>query len=186
MIKKEVKMLYFEWIYETVCNQRRHSYRKLLQHLYSIPFQYVLEMDGNRAADGEDLRYRFGRDYYGENSQARNAIVATYLDDEPCSVLEMMAALAIRCEESIMENDIYGDRTSLWFMLMIENLGLAYMYDSRYDKDKVDEIIQVFMDRQYDREGHGNLFTIDGYSGDLRRVEIWYQMHAYLNAYYRE
>lgn len=186
MTKREIKNVYFEWIYELVCDGRKHSYRKLLRHLYSVPFQIAMEMDGNRAFDGEDLRYRFGREYYGESNPNRNAIVANYLDDEPCSVLEMMAALAIRCEEHIMSNDNYGDRTSLWFMLMIENLGLLKMYDSRYDEDAVDDILYDFMYRHYDREGHGNLFTIDGYEGDLRRMEIWYQMHAYLNRYFEE
>lgn len=33
---------------------------KLLRHLHNIDFQYMLPMDGNRAEDGIDLRYRFG------------------------------------------------------------------------------------------------------------------------------
>ena len=186
MTRREVKNVYFEWIYSTVCDQKRHSYRKLLRYLYSMQFQVVMDMDENRSYDGEDLRYRFGREYYGENNPNRNAIVASYLDDEPCSVLEMMAALAIRCEEHIMSNDKFGDRTSLWFMLMLENLGLMGMYDSRFDEQYVDDIIYNFMYRHYDREGHGNIFTIEGYEGDLRCMEIWYQMHAFLSAYFEE
>ena len=35
--------------------------------------------------------------------------------NEPCSVLEMILALAIRCEDTIMANVRYGDRTTQWF-----------------------------------------------------------------------
>lgn len=63
MTEIELNNEYFEWMCQLVCNERysrRLSYQKLLRHLHNIDFQYMLPMDGNRAEDGIDLRYRFG------------------------------------------------------------------------------------------------------------------------------
>jgi len=53
----------------------------------------MLPMDGNRAEDGIDLRYRFGYEKEYEGST-----IASYLDNSPCSVLEMLIALAFRAK----------------------------------------------------------------------------------------
>ena len=124
---------------------------------------------------GIDLRYRFGY----ENSY-ENTMISSYLDNSPCSVLEMLIALAIRCEEHIMD-DRYRNRTGQWFWGMIENLGLRKMTDARFDEDYADEIIQRFLDRRYKRNGEGGLFTVEHCRRDLRTVEIWYQMCWYLD-----
>ena len=170
----ELRQLYFDWLYQTVCDDRIHT--KLLSQLFDTPFTYILEMDGNRAADGEDLRYRFGR----ENGY-RDSLIATELDDRPCSVLEMMIALALRCEEHIMADDELGDRTGQWFWNMIVSLGLGTMTDTRYNADKVTDILNRFMQREYNRDGSGSLFTIERCRQDMRNIEIWYQMCMYLD-----
>ena len=110
MRHKNVEQEYFEWLYDLVCDNRYsegYSYRKLLSYLHDVEFTYTIPKDSNRAEDGLDLRYRFayntGREYAEE-----------YLDG-PCSVLEMMVALAIRCEECIMDDPKYGNRTGQWF-----------------------------------------------------------------------
>ena len=171
---QSIRAEYFNWIYQLVCDDTVHT--KLLSHLFDTPFQYILEMDGNRAADGENLRYRFGREVgYAD------AVVASELDTGPCSVLEMMVALSVRMEEHIMEDDELGDRTGQWFWNMIVSLGLGTMTDTRYDADYVDMVLQRFMDRDFDRDGHGSLFTIEDARQNMRNIEIWYQMCAYLD-----
>lgn len=172
---------YFEWMYHLVCKNRytrRRSYRKLLSRLHSIDFIYIIGMDGNRAEDGVNLRYRFGY----ENGY-RDSMIAAYLDNKSCSVLEMLVALAIRCEEHIMEDSDIGDRTGEWFWLMIENLGLRDMNDARFDRRYVDETIDIFLNREYKRNGEGGLFIVKDCHRDLRSVEIWYQMCWYLDKY---
>ena len=98
MDRDELNNLYFEWMYRLVCNNktssRNKSYRKLLMHLHTKEFTYIIGMDSNRYEDGIELRYRFGR----ENSY-HEAIIASCLDTRPCSVLEMLIALSIRCED---------------------------------------------------------------------------------------
>lgn len=180
MTNNELNNLYFEWMYQFVCDDlpysKKQSYRKLLFRLHDIEFDYSIPMDGNRAEDGINLRYRFG-----DEKSIHQAMIASYLDDKPCSVLEMLIALAIRCEEHIMDDPDIGNRTGQWFGGMIDNLGLGSMYDENFDRDYVDEKIGIFLNRDYERNGKGGLFTVKHCKYDLRTVEIWYQMCWYLD-----
>ena len=177
MIRDDVSNAYFEWLFDLVCGKRysnRTSYRKLLMHLHNKEFRYLLLRDENRAEDGVDLRYRFS---YIHNIDD----VELYLDG-PCSVLEMMVALAIKCERDIMDDPNVGDRTTQWFWYMITNLGLGSMSDDRFDKVFVDGVIECFLDRDYEPNGRGGLFTIRNCNCDLRTVEIWHQLLWYLDS----
>lgn len=170
---------YFDWMYRLVCDERfskRLSYRKLLAYLYDTEFIFVLDMDANRAEDGTDLRFRFGY----ENSLDQAAI-ERYLDNKPCSVLEMMIALSIRCEEHIMSDSNAGNRTGQWFWNMVVNLGLGPMSDAKFDRETASQIIDRFLHRQYAPDGKGGLFTITNCRYNLRTVEIWYQAMWYLD-----
>ena len=168
-----VKNDYFEWIYRMVVKTDGPpsiSYRKLLMALHNTPFVYSIPMDENRASDGIDMRYRF----------TFEDDVDRYLNG-PCSVLEMMVALAIRCEENIMDDPKKGDRTSHWFWTMVINMGLGAMTDLRFDKDYVTETVTRFLNRQYDYYGKGGLFTVKNPDRDMCKVEIWWQLCWYLN-----
>lgn len=166
-------------MYDLVCDNqfsRRLSYRKLLEYLYHTDFIYIIGLDANRAEDGVNLRYRFGHELGYPDAEISNI-----LDDRECSILEMMVALAIRCEEHIMDDPDIGNRTGQWFWNMIENLELDTMTDTKFDINYVDEIIDRFLNREYGRNGEGGLFTIRNCRYDLRCEEIWYQMMWYLD-----
>jgi hypothetical protein len=111
--------------------------------------------------------------------QFYNTIICSL--DGPCSVLEMMIALAVRCEEHIMDDPNIGNRTGQWFWGMIVNLGLGAVTDERYDARLVDERIGRFLNRDYEPNGRGGLFTVRNCKYDLRDVEIWYQLCWYLD-----
>lgn len=141
MFRDQIINDYFEWLWNfTKC--RGHSQnRKIITLLHNIEFRYSIPMDANREEDGIDLRYRFITEVgIPKNYQE----VYAYLDG-PCSVLEMMIALAIRCEESIMDDPDIGDRTSEWFWLMMKNLGLDYMSDRKFDRDIAEEKYLYFL-----------------------------------------
>lgn len=176
MTKNRVESDYFEWMYEMLCGDKypsETSYRKLLGYLHSVEFTYTIWKDENRAIDGENLRRQFAHQY----EEVRDA--DRYITG-PCSVLEMMIALAIRCE-SIMDDSEIGDRTAEWVWRMILNLGLGYMRDDRYDPDKVRDIVIRFLEREYEPDGRGGLFRIRDCEDDLRNVEIWVQLMWYLD-----
>ena len=168
---------YFEWLCEAVDIKRfdkQVSYRKLLVRLLDIEFTWFVPYDDNRADDGIKLRRHFALE--------RDDISITKYLSGPCSVLEMMVALAIRCEKTIMDNAQYGNRTGQWFWGMIHNLGLSPMIDSDFDRNYVDEVITRFLNRDYEPNGKGGLFTIRHCNCDLRTVEIWRQLNWYLGS----
>lgn len=170
---------YFEWMYHIVCDGRyseSHSYRKLLSYLHRTPFRWEIPKDVNRAEDGTELRYRFAYENYMDETEVQEELRG------PCSVLEMMLALAIRCEETIMDDPNIGDRTSQWFWKMVVNLGLGPMVDRKFDQQYVEEVISRFLDREYDADGHGGLFVVRDCGCDLRDVEIWTQAMWFLDS----
>jgi hypothetical protein len=151
-----------------------------MNYLYTTEFVYVMPMDGNRYADGIDLRYRFG---YENGIEA--PIIASCLDNNPCSIFEMMVALAFRCEEHITYNPGNGLMSGRWFWMFIKNLGLLDMSDTRFDEEYVNSVIWRFLDRQYEPDGEGGLICIKNCPYDMRSMEIWYQMQRYLSEYRR-
>lgn len=179
MSRNEMREEYFKWLCDFVYDKKRMSrglsYNKMFSYLFDTPFSYILPMDGNRAEDGIDLRYRYGR----ENG-ITDAAVATRLDNRDCSVLEMMVALALRVEDQIMTNPDIGNRVGQWFWDMIVSMGIN-MTDNQFDYDRAKKIMWRFLHRTYKRNGEGGLFTIHDPSKDMRVTDIWYQMNFYLN-----
>lgn len=171
---------YFDWLCGLVCHRSGDvSYRKLLVYLHSVPFRWSIPKDENRAEDGISLRWRFSL----ANGYEEDADIVMDMLYGPCSVLEMMVALAISCEGFMDDPDI-GDRTRQWFWGMITNLGLSSMYDTRYNRPLVEETIERLLDREYEPDGAGGLFRIRDCDRDLRDVEIWYQLCWYLDRYF--
>ena len=168
---------YFNWLYNLACSDRYDkpiSYKKLLAQLHSTIFRYSIQRDENRAEYGINLRRLFAYDYTDIKCADK------YLTG-PYSVLEMMLALSIQCEE-IMDDTAYGDRTRQWFWGMVTNLGLGDMTDNHYDKKYVSRVLERFLDRDYEADGRGGLFRIKNCADDLRDIEIWVQMLWYLDS----
>lgn len=168
---------YFDWLCEIIDSKRfskQVSYRKLLMRLHDIEFTWFIPHDDNRADDGIQLRRRF--------ALVRDDMSLSNYIQGPCSVLEMMVALAIRCEETIMDDALMGNRTGQWFWGMIHNLGLTPMTNSKFDRKFVDDVIARLLNRDYEPDGTGGLFTVRRCSHDLRTVEIWCQLSWYLGS----
>lgn len=181
-MRERINEEYFEWLYELVYKYRRHSgpdngFRILLSYLHNTEFRYLIPRDRDRAEEGVYLRYRFA------SACTHDGLYQTITDclRGPCSVLEMMVALALHCEENIMDDPSMGDRTGQWFWEMIVNLGLGSMTDNRFDEEYVEEVIDRFLDREYEPDGRGGLFRIRGCDVDLTTVEIWHQLNWYIN-----
>ena len=177
MYEERINDEYFEYLCELVDTNRyakQVSYRKLLMHLHNIEFTWFVPHDDNRADDGIQLRRGFAMD--------RDDMSLLQYIGGPCSVLEMMVALAVRCEKTIMDNALMGDRTGQWFWGMIHNLGLSSMRDSNFNRDRVDDVIARLLNREYEPDGRGGLFTVKNCTYDMRRVEIWCQLSWYLDS----
>ena len=176
MHENNVTIDYFDWMYNLVCRNRYSkdsSFKKLFSYLNDTKFTYSIRMDLNRAKDGTELRRRYANEFKIANIYDRIC--------GPCSVLEMMIALAIRCEETIMDDENFGDRTDQWFWDMMKNLGLGHMDDDEFDEEYVSDVVTRFLNRDYEPDGRGGLFFVRNCDIDLRDVEIWIQMLWYLD-----
>lgn len=183
----DIKKLYLEWLSKLVCTDRLHrykDYKQLMLYLFNRKFYWLLELDEDRAVDGLDLRERFIDEYNERNVYSMSSYDAkelySHLDDE-CSVLEMLIALSLRCEETIIGDPDLGDRTYIWFWSMLRNLDIDDMTDDRYNESCLDEIIDILLEREYEPNGEGGLFSLYNCRHDLREVEIWYQLCWYLD-----
>lgn len=180
-LQNMVENQYFDWLYDYVCKNRSHngtSYRKLLATLHDIEFIFSIPNDVNRAHDGVDLRYRFSL-WFEEKEELSLPCAIT----GPCSVLEMIVALAIRCEETIMDDTRYGDRTGQWFWNMLSNMEIGFMTDDIYDREFVRKKVNIFLHRNYEPNGKGGLFYIRDCADDLTNYEIWTQLCWYLDKF---
>lgn len=171
---------YFTWLRGFVYGElfaTGRSFDRLLALLHNIEFTYSIPMDQNRANDGISLRYRYA--ITGECPYSVDDVLNTI--DGPCSVLEMMIALALRCEEDIMDDPGIGDRVKQWFWGMIVNLGLGGLHDDNFDQEYVEQVILRLLNRDYECNGKGGLFTVKRPYRDLREVEIWTQLLWFLD-----
>jgi hypothetical protein len=123
--------------------------------------------DDNRAQDGLDLRADFLRESHLEPDE--------FWGREGCSVLEMLIAFSRRAE---FETDI---PLREWFWKLVDNLGLYECNDATDpDPNFVTEVIERFVFRTYDHNGHGGLFPLRHTPNDQREVEVWYQFSEYV------
>lgn len=168
MANRNLRKEYFKWLRRFV-SPNDISYDKLLTALHKTEFTWTISMDENRAVDGMGLRRRFCYENHISYDKAASRL------DGPCSILEMMVALADRCEERIMSDPDIGDRTADWFWGMIKSLGLEEMSDDNFDSGRFKEIVRIFLERCYAPDGKGGLFHVQIPRYDMRTVEIWVQ-----------
>lgn len=145
-------------------------YRRLASWLLAKPFTSDIVGDRNRIADGVELRYGY--------SDALNGV---------CRVLEVLVAM---CQKMVyMADGMVPNRENLeseWFFIMIENLGVASLTDDIWDQSASDaeeimtEHIGIWLRREYDYDGSGGIFPLEHPRDDQAKVELWYQMNAYL------
>lgn len=168
-------MLYFDWLVDYIKTSSSSKYSKLLSLLFDIPFQYTYEMDENRAKDGISLRELYSRHYPNDE-------FSLWSITHGCSWLEMMIALAVRCEDIMCEPD--KDTTSKWFWGMIDSLYLSDQIDDRFDSKTVIVALERVKSHLYRADGFGGLFYVPGLiGGDMRQQEIWNQAMLYLGQF---
>lgn len=158
--------VYFKWLCAKVLERNGRNYRRLLHILHSTEFVAVVPADKHRISDGIELR----QDFYRETLENRDPL----WEELPCSVLEVLIAFAQRAEFQT------GKSVRDWFWEMCANLQLdQFRQVNRDDFPLIEEILDTFIHRDYDRKGYGGLFPIPVTKNDQRRIEIWYQFCEY-------
>lgn len=180
MLGKEVTMYYgdyFDWLCELI-NLRPGMYDILIHELYSIDFKWVIDLDQNRADDGIIVRY----DFHSKSSQSKD------LERKPCSVLEMIIALAMKMNY-LLDDEDRGDRTRIWFWEMIFNLGFKDYTDASFkapygrDLNRLNDIHEKcdrWMNREFGYDGFGSLFPLNKPHRDQRKIHLIDQMNDYI------
>ena len=188
---------YFDWLCRLVgahptgpfCN-----YSHLLTRLFQTDFAIVRDFDNNRAVNGKYLRYYYdsNRDDFGTNDQSPyHGTGDFYYQNQhyPCSVLEMMIALAKDIDtQYLYSNDC---RLLIWFWIMIESMGLANYKDGYWDheseRNDVDWILRAFNLDAYELTPEGEyrptvlLFPIRNIEGYQQIHNLWEQMIIWYN-----
>jgi len=136
--------------------------------------------DDNRIGDGKDLRTK----YCSEN----HILPTDEIYEAGASVLEVLIGLADRMDDQLYEPFV-DSRSSVWFWEFISNLGLAGFKDDMWYGKRSEgvtlEVLETWMDRKYDKSGIGGIFPLlEPNQSDQRKVELWYQLMAYLDENY--
>lgn len=172
---------YLKWLKNLVCRgslgYKNRYFGLLLDHLYSRIYTFDNDLDGARAKWGLALRDK----YVDENRRHPSEMDGL----GPCSMLEMMVALAWRMEnEEASErwDDDFWDFVSVWFWGMIDNMGLGKNDDGSYDPKKTDICIDRVLGRGYNSDGRGGLFTLkrNFQHVDMTKIDFWRQAMLYM------
>lgn len=162
---------YMEFLFDMIDGSR--SYSVLLSVLHDINFISLVPNDDNRAKDGIFLREKY---------ESEGGLPSFYRDLGDCTVLEMLMALSNRLVFETIDGE-WEKTLSEWFFILLDNLSLE-KYDDYYvrpgDDIKIQNKINKFLYRKYDSHGVGGLFPLKSPKSDQRKVEIWYQMSAYI------
>jgi hypothetical protein len=137
----------------------------LVSALAEVEFIWKHPMDENRAIDGLELRSDFEYET-GEYLDKTSGLMPQ------CTIFEMLAALAIRCENQLMRDPMVGDRTSKWFFEFLDNLEV--LDGSR----PVEMACDLFF------KGELELFPLKNKKIKQKNEQIWKQLMAYLNENY--
>ena len=172
-MSKRVEEQYFQFLKSQVQNINHHN---LLNCLHNIDFYGLVPNDDNREIDGIKLREIF------DTHERRGGTAPFLCQAKPCTMLEMLIGLAYR-----MENELsIGQNNPIMpecFWILIANLGLDWADDSVFqpsDELIIQNRVLTVISRSYMRNGNGGLFPLRRAVQDQRKVEIWYQMSAWI------
>lgn len=166
---------YFHWLVEQVRETdgpQRFTYWDLLRVFHETEFVWLVPNDDNRLADGLELRQHFMDDH-----RVRRSIDQSPAGPfGPCTMLEVLVALSRRVAW------LEDDNAPRWAWLLLRNLKMHKFTDplSRYKERKAEEILYGLVWRTYSPDGEGGFFPLAWPREDQTKVEIWYQMHAYV------
>jgi hypothetical protein len=174
-VSKPLDELYFVWLYNQVGDSKiknpTRTYWRILRQLYTKEFVWIVPNDDNRIEDGKDLRQEFA-----DQAKLKN-IDETWMR-LGCSMLELIVGLSRR-----LSFELEGEPRD-WFWHLIHNIGLDGYTDSYVPKshtsEHIDSILEQLIWRTYHSDGHGGLFPLVDPHEDQRKVELWYQLSAYV------
>lgn len=165
--------LYLQWLYRQIASVHKNpsrTYWSIARQLYTTEFIWFIPNDDNRVEDGRELREEFMRE------EGIDADISQEWLHLGCSMLEMLIALSRRLSFAA------EGQPRAWFWHLMKNLGLDEINDAvqPYPEVRVSNVCDRVIFRTYDKNGHGGLFPLQNAQENQQKVEIWYQLAAYL------
>ena len=162
---KQIDFDYWDWLIKQIrIPPNTKSYNDLFDQMHQMEFVWMVPNDDNRLQDGLDLRGEFLR---GKPNT---------LDVEGVTFLEVLVALSRRVAFTA------GGDADFWAWRLIKNLRLNKMSDplTEANVNRIGDILYSVIWRTYQRNGQGGFFPLVHTMEDQTKVEIWYQMNAYV------
>lgn len=160
------------------------EYTNLFNIMVHTPFKMIMNEDVRIAKMALDTRFFY------TDSTGKDGVVYTYLDSTLGSpnTAEVIFRLSRIISHDIIGDGDKGDRTTDWAQRLMKNLGLLKYTDEAFYNEKnngecsnqVSEILDIWVNREFQPNGVGSPFPLQNPPGDERQVEIWYQLHSYL------
>lgn len=166
---EELEEQYVAWLWSQV-ESGKQSYEALAQAMFEKEFVWFIPNDDNRCEDGLDLRTEFMQ-------EMGSTVALRYLSERGCSVLEVVIALSRRLSFAA------DGSPAEWAWTLIKNLELNKMKDPVGHRrlERIDAALEMLIWRTYAKDGQGGLFPLAWPDQDQTKVELWYQMSAFLN-----
>lgn len=170
-----VDEVYFTWLTDRIDfdfgRTNGRTYVDLMGQLHSKEFVWIVPNDDNRLEDADALRHQF------INETGIIDPGELLMGVPPLSVLEVILGLSHRCAFA------GGGNPPNWAWRLIENLELHNMSDpvSPRKQEEIDERLDTLIYRTYEPDGVGGFFPLTHPKDNQTKVEIWYQMNAYLD-----
>jgi hypothetical protein len=165
---------YFRWLCRQISlpvGEEEFTYKTVYDVMHHMPFRVLVIKDDNRVADARQLRNSFLL------YMCLEPLDDDELHDPPVSVFEVLVALALRAERLI------EIRPGEMFKIFLQNLKLT-IYHDKSDvigiRLGIHKNIRRFNDRRYTARGTGGIFPLKRTHYDQTKVELWYQMGAYM------
>lgn len=159
---------YYEWLTSQIAIPNGRTYEELFERMHNLEFVWIVPHDNNRLQDALDLRVQYMNEFPGR------------LAGGSATFLEVLIALSRRTAFTA------GGEAEDWAWKLLKNLRLTKAYDpwTAQKARSTEEILETVIWRTYHHSGKGGFFPLKDPFEDQTKVEIWYQMNAYVNEMY--
>jgi hypothetical protein len=160
---------YYLWLTQEIHIPNGKYYTDLFEQMHNTEFVWTVPNDDNRVQDAIDLRNEFLEVSSGKLE----------LGSSMATCLEVLVALSRRVAFLASGNG----HAPQWGWTLLKNLGLHKFYDSltAEKKERINKILHDLVWRNYRADGFGGFFPLQNPDTDQTKVEIWYQLNAYVS-----
>jgi len=171
---------YFHWLCHSILGKSKNAPWDILELLHASTFYPIIKMDENRVEDAKSLRSTYLDDATNCRSSCEGypRHVLDIFISKPCSILELMVSISSRMSFEVQLDMTEKNAIKYHFWDIYANLLDGVNYED------INYIINVFVGRKYDKNGVGGLFPLHKNTKNQKKVELWYQMMAYLQENY--